>query len=82
LILPGGQAQAEIEDASRNGLGLICGLPACEGETAVVELADGRRLTAVVARRSGDHVGLKLSTALSSNDPLFAGGARSTPARS
>jgi hypothetical protein len=75
FILPGGQAQAEIEDVSRNGLGLICSLPAREGEAAVVELADGRRLTGVVARRGGDHVGLKLTTALSGNDPLFAGGA-------
>jgi hypothetical protein len=81
LILPGGQTRAEIEDVSRNGIGLICTAPAREGEAAVVELPDGRRLTAVVARRNDDHVGLKLSTALSSNDPLFAGGASPTPAR-
>ena len=75
LILPRGQAWAEIEDMSRSGLGLMCSLPAREGEAAVVELADSRRLTAIVARRNGDHVGLKLTTALSGDDPLFAGGA-------
>ena len=81
LILPGGQAWAEIEDVSRNGLGLMCSVPAREGEAAVVELADGRRLTAVIARRNGDHVGLTLSTALSSSDPLLMGGACYTLAR-
>ena len=81
LILPRGQAWAEIEDASRNGLRLMCSLPAREGDAAVIELADGRRLTAVVARRSGDHLGLNLSTALPSRDPLLMGGAFSTLAR-
>ena len=81
LILPAGQARAEIEDVSRGGLGLICSLPAREGDAAVIELTDGRRLTAVVARRSGDHVGLNLSTALSNSDPLLMGGALSTLAR-
>jgi hypothetical protein len=81
LMLPHGEARAEIEDVSRSGLGLMCSVPANEGEAAVVELADGRRLTGVVARRSGDHVGLKLSTALSSSDPLLMGGACSTMAR-
>ena len=39
LILPRGQAWAEIEDASRNALGLMCSLPAREGDAAVIETA-------------------------------------------
>jgi hypothetical protein len=71
LLLPDGRVSAEIEDASRNGLGILCRRPLHEGQQMTVELADGRRLSAVVARRNGDQTGLRLLTPLAADDPLF-----------
>lgn len=74
LITPGGRIAAEIEDISRNGLGLRCRQPPREGQEVTVELTGGRRLTGVIARVSGQQAGLRLSTPLATNDPLFGRG--------
>jgi hypothetical protein len=74
LLLPGGRVAAEIEDVSRNGLGLRCGQTLREGQEVVVELESGRKLTGVVVRVKGEQAGLKLSAPLPGNDPLFARG--------
>jgi hypothetical protein len=74
LLLPEGRVAAEIEDVSRNGLGLRCQERLRVGQEVVVELESGRKLTGVVARANGEQAGLKLSGPLPSNDPLFARG--------
>jgi len=74
LLLPGGRVAAEIEDVSRNGLGLRCQQKLSEGQEVVVELEGGRKLTGVVARVQGEQAGMRLSAPLPSNDPLFARG--------
>jgi hypothetical protein len=71
LITPGGKAAAEIEDVSRNGLGLRCRQSLRVGEEVVIEVAGGRRLTGIVARVGGEVAGIRLGTTLPANDPLF-----------
>jgi hypothetical protein len=69
--LPDANVAAKLDDVSRNGCGIICKYPLSEGQPVVLELDDGRRLDATVARRVGERVGLSLARPLAGDDPLF-----------
>jgi len=73
LVLSAGEFPAEIVDASREGLGLVCNAPLAQGDTVTV-LVDGRQLAATVKRIDGSQIGLLLKQSLPLGDPLFMGG--------
>jgi hypothetical protein len=72
LILPTGRHRAQLEDVSLQGLAVVCDAPISIGENIEVALLDGRKLSATVARRQGQKLGLRLVDALAPSDPLFA----------
>ena len=71
LILPTGAYSARLIDISRQGLGIFVHCPVAERDEVTVALADGRRLEAIVIRRTGANVGLQLKRPLAATDPLF-----------
>ena len=71
LIIPAGRFAAEIEDVSRNGLGLRCRQSLRVGDDVVIEVAGGRRLSGVVARSHGQQAGVRLNAPLGAVDSLF-----------
>jgi len=73
LVSAAGEFPAEMVDASREGLGLVCKAPLTQGETVTV-LVDGRQLAGKVQRLAGSQVGLLLKQSLPLGDPLFTGG--------
>jgi len=73
LVSSAGEFAAEIADASREGLGLVCNAPLALGETVTVRV-DGRQLAATVKRLDGSQIGLLLKQSLPLGDPLFTGG--------
>ena len=70
VAFEGREFDAVLIDISRDGLGLLCRAPLAERQ-AVEVVVDGRRLAAVVARRSGERLGLKLKQPLTVSDPLY-----------
>jgi len=74
LIVAEREYEAELIDVSREGLGVKCDAPAAEKQPVVVLLDDGRRLDAMVARRTGRQIGLLLTQRLGFTDPLFQAG--------
>ena len=73
LVTAAGEFAAEIVDASREGLGLVCKAPLGQGDAVTVRI-DGRQLAATVKRLDGSQVGLLLRQSLPIGDPLFMGG--------
>ena len=71
LIIGGQSIAAVLHDASRNGFGVTCREPLAPGSSLVIELEDGRRLQATVARTHGAVTGIHLAMPLSLNDPMF-----------
>lgn len=61
----------EIDNVSRQGLGLACKLALAVGSRVAVDLRDGRRLEATVASAGANRFGLSLTTPLTNDDPLF-----------
>ena len=71
LIIGGQTIPAILHDASRNGFGVTCREPLAQRTSIIIELEDGRRLQAKVARTQGSVTGIHLTTPLSLSDPLF-----------
>jgi PilZ domain len=70
LVVAGVEFDAEVTDVSRDGLGIACN--AAVGAQQEVEVVfAGRRLPAVVMRRNGERIGVRLKRALAVTDPLF-----------
>lgn len=82
IVLPQGSFPARVEDASRNGLGLVCDQAVQLDQSVSITLQDGRTLKAVVVRQSGSRIGLSLETPLLSLDPLLIAHANAVPLRS
>jgi PilZ domain len=71
LAVAGVEFDAEIADVSRDGLGIAC--RAAVGAQQEVEVVlGGRRLPAIVMRRNGERIGVRLKRPLAVTDPLFA----------
>jgi hypothetical protein len=72
LELPNHVIPAQIEDVSREGLGIACTHALHINDCLCVRLSDGRRLKAKVARVLPGGLGLRLALPLLNEDPLFA----------
>ena len=71
LIVAGAEFEAEVTDVSRDGLGIAC-RAAVGAQQEVEVVVGGRRLPAIVMRRNGERIGLRLKQPLAVTDPLFA----------
>ena len=72
LELPNHVIPAQIDDVSREGLGVTCAHALHVNDCLCVRLSDGRRLKAKVARALPGRLGLRLASPLLNDDPLFA----------
>ena len=70
VLFDGGEVEATLLDASREGLGLLCGAQIAANAPVVIEV-DGRRLEGVVARQQGEQLGVALRKPLFVSDPLY-----------
>ena len=65
---------AELRDIAPSGLGVICRHPLPENRSLTIVMDDGRRLTATVANRSADRVGLLFEFAASARRSFVSPG--------
>jgi hypothetical protein len=72
LELPHTVVSAQIDDVSREGLGVACAHVLNVNDSLSVRLSDGRRLKAKVARVLPGRLGLRLDSALPADDPLYS----------
>jgi hypothetical protein len=76
IELPDLVVPAEIENVSREGLGVVCAHESRVNDSLRVRLSDGRRLNAKVMRALPGRLGLRLDSPLSTDDPLFSAAGR------
>lgn len=71
ILVGGNSIAAELKDIAPSGLGIVCRHPLPENQSLTVVLEDGRRLTAKIANRNADRIGLLFESQLRRDDPLF-----------
>ncbi len=71
IMVAGKSIAAELKDIAPSGLGISCRQPLPENQRLTVVMDDGRRLTAKIANRTADRVGLLFESQLRRDDPLF-----------
>ncbi|MDB5649173.1 MAG: type pilus assembly PilZ [Hyphomicrobiales bacterium] len=71
LILPDGDVRASLLDVSGDGVGISCKKQLTNGQMIDIDVGANRLLQAKVVRCDGETYGLRLTTPLRRDDPLF-----------
>jgi hypothetical protein len=71
VIVDGRAVPAQLQDISRQGLGVQCNHEFKDNQILIVEFQDGRRLKGSVVWRKDNRFGLQLNQSLEASDPLL-----------